>query len=110
MDCLLYRVETQRVYRDWQPTTACGFSYYYILITLDPQGRTYQTFASAGPYTLKSVNPLPWKDWPQAKRDAAVALLNDADWQRLTTSMPVGGTLADFSRQLLESSRGEDSS
>ncbi len=36
---------------------------------------------------------LPWKDWPQAKRDAAVGLLNDADWQRLATSMPVGGTL-----------------
>ncbi|KJH69773.1 hypothetical protein [Aliterella atlantica] len=37
--------------------------------------------------------PLPWKDWPQAKRDAAVSLLNDTDWQRLATSMPVGGTL-----------------
>lgn len=37
--------------------------------------------------------PLPWKDWPQAKRDAAVALLNNSDWQRLITSMPFGGTL-----------------
>lgn len=37
--------------------------------------------------------PLPWKDWPQSKRDAAVALLNNSDWQRLITSMPFGGTL-----------------
>lgn len=39
------------------------------------------------------IDGVPWKDWSQAKRDRAVSLLNDADWQRLTTSMPVGGTL-----------------
>ncbi len=47
------------------------------------------------PSTLKdeTTGKVPWKDWPQAKRDRAVTLLNDADWQRLATSMPVGGTL-----------------
>jgi len=45
------------------------------------------------PDTGGNPPPLPWKDWSQEKRDRAVALLNDADWQRLTTSMPVGGTL-----------------
>lgn len=44
-------------------------------------------------YIFQPVDVLPWKDWSQAKRDAAVALLNDTDWQRLTTSMPGGGTL-----------------
>jgi hypothetical protein len=38
--------------------------------------------------------PLAWKDWPQAKRDAAVALLTDSEWQRLANSMPEGVRLA----------------
>jgi len=37
--------------------------------------------------------PLYWKDWPQEKRDEAVRLLNDSDWQGLITSMPEGGRL-----------------
>ncbi len=37
--------------------------------------------------------PLPWKDWPQQKRDIAVDLLNDSDWQDLVSSMPAGGFL-----------------
>ena len=49
--------------------------------------------AYGNPDVCGNPPPLPWKDWPQAKRDRAVALLNDADWQRLATSMPVGGTL-----------------
>ncbi len=41
------------------------------------------------PSTLKdeTTGKVPWKDWPQAKRDRAVTLLNDADWQRLATSI-----------------------
>ncbi|MBF2005503.1 MAG: hypothetical protein IGS49_08555 [Chlorogloeopsis fritschii C42_A2020_084] len=37
--------------------------------------------------------PLDWKDWPQQKRDVAVNLLNDSDWQSLIKSMPEGGRL-----------------
>lgn len=37
--------------------------------------------------------PVPWKDWPQGKRDEAIGLLNPSDWQGLITSMPAGGIL-----------------
>lgn len=33
--------------------------------------------------------PLSWKDWPQAKRDAAVKLLNRTDWQGFIETMPL---------------------
>lgn len=41
------------------------------------------------PDTDGNPPPSPWKDWPQAKRDAAVALLNNSNWQNLINSMPV---------------------
>ncbi|NEU71428.1 hypothetical protein PI95_002245 [Hassallia byssoidea VB512170] len=34
-----------------------------------------------------------WKDWSQEKRDEAVRLLNDSDWQGLINSMPSAGIL-----------------
>lgn len=37
--------------------------------------------------------PSPWKDWSQEKRDEAVRLLNDSDWQGLINSMPQAGVL-----------------
>ncbi|MCW5316269.1 hypothetical protein GTQ43_21355 [Nostoc sp. KVJ3] len=37
--------------------------------------------------------PRDWKDWPQEKRNAAVQLLNNSDWQGLISSMPAGGIL-----------------
>jgi hypothetical protein len=37
--------------------------------------------------------PSPWKDWSQEKRDEAVRLLNDSDWQGLISSMPEAGVL-----------------
>lgn len=54
---------------------------------------TSVTRVDGQPDTDGNPPPLPWKDWSQAKRDAAVALLTDSDWQRLITSMPKGGTL-----------------
>ncbi len=45
------------------------------------------------PDTGGNPPPLPWKDWPQAKRDTAVGLLTDTDWQSLANSMPAGGVL-----------------
>ncbi|MEH2325379.1 MAG: papain fold toxin domain-containing protein [Nostoc sp.] len=38
-------------------------------------------------------NKKEWKDWPQEKRNAAVKLLNNSDWQGLISSMPAGGLL-----------------
>ncbi len=41
-----------------------------------------------------SFNPAPaWQDWPQAKRDIAVAALKQPDWQEFIKSMPEGGRL-----------------
>lgn len=37
--------------------------------------------------------PKDWKDWPQEKRDAAVALLTPTDWQAYIPYLPKGGTL-----------------
>lgn len=70
----------------------------------------YQTFRyyvqvlkTSGWYSLFNVDPktvtetpinsIPWKDWPQEKRNAAVQLLNNSDWQGLINSMPAGGIL-----------------
>lgn len=46
-------------------------------------------------WSLRSTETIatPWKDWPQEKRNAAVQLLNNSDWQGLITSMPAGGIL-----------------
>ncbi|MEH2258928.1 hypothetical protein [Nostoc sp.] len=46
-------------------------------------------------WSLRSTETIatPWKDWPQEKRDAAVQLLNNSDWQGLISSMPEGGRL-----------------
>lgn len=41
------------------------------------------------PDTCGNPPPLPWKDWPQGKRDKAGDLLNDSNWQNLIDSMPV---------------------
>lgn len=72
----------------------CGKSF----LATQPDG-TPPAHSCAGPEidrsTLKDerTGDVPWKDWPQAKRDAAVALLTDSDWQRLANSMPEGGRL-----------------
>lgn len=41
----------------------------------------------------KPPGSIPWKAWPQEKRDAAVQLLNSSDWQSLISSMPLGDFL-----------------
>lgn len=37
--------------------------------------------------------PLPWKDWPQEKRDAAVQLISPSDWQAYIPYLPKVGPL-----------------
>lgn len=49
--------------------------------------------ADGQPDTDGARPPLPWKDWSQEKRNLAVGLLTDSDWQSLISSMPVGGRL-----------------
>jgi hypothetical protein len=71
----------------------------YELIVYTANGTKIRTdwFAWNQSYTwsLRSVQtiPTPWKDWPQQKRNAAVQLLNNSDWQGLISSMPAGGIL-----------------
>ena len=40
--------------------------------------------------SVEIINPLKvaWKDWAQSKRDAAVGLLSNSDWQDLVSGMP----------------------
>ncbi|MEH1898053.1 MAG: papain fold toxin domain-containing protein [Nostoc sp.] len=51
------------------------------------------SYALLEPITITKQQPPEWKDWPQGKRNAAVQLLNNSDWQGLISSMPAGGIL-----------------
>lgn len=45
--------------------------------------------ADGQPDTAGNPPPLAWKNWPQAKRDAAVKLLDRADWKGFIERMPL---------------------
>lgn len=69
-----------------------AYGRYYIDL-LNKSG--WHSLCNVDPTTLTEtpINPIPWKDWPQEKRNAAVQLLNNSDWQGLISSMPAGGIL-----------------
>lgn len=89
-------------YGDWSPTPTPVWRGFGGSGPADPKEKT-KVFI----YEVKPNNPnqldncgnppplpsLPWKDWPQAKRNTAVGLLTNLDWQGLITSMPKGGIL-----------------
>jgi hypothetical protein len=78
--------------------TNSEFSGYYQgcpkdIVVLDGQLSPDNFFAGGTGTTTKISDPPQWKDWPQEKRNAAVQLLNNSDWQGLISSMPAGGIL-----------------
>ncbi|NEU71100.1 hypothetical protein PI95_000535 [Hassallia byssoidea VB512170] len=62
------------------------------IVVLDDQLSPENFFAGTATFT-KISDPPQWKDWPQEKRNAAVQLLNNSDWQSLINSMPSAGVL-----------------
>ncbi|MBG1269706.1 papain fold toxin domain-containing protein [Nostoc sp. WHI] len=67
-----------------------GSGYFQVL---DGVWNGYTLISHSEIITDCTIPNLPWKNWPQQKRNAAVNLLNNSDWQGLISSMPAGGIL-----------------
>lgn len=92
-------------YDIWQPFPGnsfvrCGYTADTLRsINIKNADGTFQREQIANSYggyisiTALQKDPTPWQDWPQAKRDAAVASLNNSDWLEAYAAMKLGGFL-----------------